>query len=315
MNGANIILDAHQNVWLIDFFHTHRGHIIKDLAKLENDVLYIWTPLNSAAELADAARVTDALLQVRDLAGELPDAAHAGITAPALVRAWNTLHKLRSFYPALLQSDRDPLQLLIAQLRYAVHTMGFDECNHWQKLWALYTAGQVAAIIEHRLTRTGPLRVDWVKPGLGITILPGRRDYGRDLATDIAGLKSAGVTHVLSLITDDELAARGVESLASALKENGLQHRQDALLDQRAATLEQMNNIASWLDAAGKDAKVAVHCMAGLGRSGMVVASYLTRSGMRADDAITQVRAKRSPRAVETAVQEAFVHQYAAQRE
>ena len=315
LNGANIILDAHQNVWLIDFFHTHRGHIIKDLAKLENDVLYIWTPLNSAAELADAARVTDALLQVRDLAGELPDAAHAGITAPALVRAWNTLHKLRSFYPALLQSDRDPLQLLIAQLRYAVHTMGFDECNHWQKLWALYTAGQVAAIIEHRLTRTGPLRVDWVKPGLGITILPGRRDYGRDLATDIAGLKSAGVTHVLSLITDDELAARGVESLASALKENGLQHRQDALLDQRAATLEQMDNIASWFDAAGKDAKVAVHCMAGLGRSGMVVASYLTRSGMRADDAITQVRAKRSPRAVETAVQEAFVHQYAAQRE
>lgn len=316
LNGANIILDAHQNVWLIDFFHTHRGHIIKDLAKLENDVLYIWTPVNSAAELADAVRVTEALLAVRDLAGELPHAADAGITAPSLVRAWDTVRKLRSFYPALLQSDRDPLQLLIAQLRYAVHTMGFEECNHWQRLWALHTAGRAAAIIEHRLTRTGPLRVDWIRPNLGITILPGRRDYGRDLATDIASLKAAGVTHVLSLITDDELAARGVESLVVELRDAGVGHRQDALLDQRAATIEQMDNIAGWLDATlEQGARIAIHCMAGLGRSGMVAASYLTRTGMRADAAITMVREKRSPRAVETAVQEEFVHKYAAHRE
>ena len=316
LNGANIILDAHQNVWLIDFFHTHRGHIIKDLAKLENDVLYTWTPDTSAAELAEAVRVTGALLEVRDLAGELPHAAEGNITTPVFVRAWDTVRKLRSYYPALLQSDRDPLQLLIAQLRYAVHTMGFEECNHWQRLWALHTAGRAAAIIEHRLTRTGPLRVDWIKPNLGITILPGRRDYGRDLATDIASLKAAGVTHVLSLITDDELAARGVESLASAVQTAGLKHRQDALLDQRAATLEQMDNIAQWLDEAlNSGARVVVHCMAGLGRSGMVAASYLTRSGMRADAAITLVREKRSPRAVETAVQEEFVHKYAGHRE
>jgi protein-tyrosine phosphatase/nicotinamidase-related amidase len=316
LNGANIILDAHQNVWLIDFFHTHRGHIIKDLAKLENDVLYIWTPVNSAVELADAVRVTEALLAVRDLAGELPHAADAGITTPVFVRAWETVRKLRSYYPALLQSDRDPLQLLIAQLRYAVHTLGFDECNHWQKLWALHTAGRAAAIIQHRLTRTGPLRVDWLQPNLGITILPGRRDYGRDLATDIASLKAAGVTHVLSLITDDELAARGVETLPSALHESGLGHRQDALLDQRAATIEQMDDIATWLDSIlAQGARVAIHCMAGLGRSGMAAASYLTRTGMRADAAIALVREKRSPRAVETAVQEEFVHLYAAHRE
>lgn len=28
LNGANILLDGHDNVWLIDFFHTHRGHIL-----------------------------------------------------------------------------------------------------------------------------------------------------------------------------------------------------------------------------------------------------------------------------------------------
>ena len=314
LNGANIILDAQRNVWLIDFFHTHRGHILKDLAKLENDLLFIWTPLDNAQDLAAATRLTDALFEVRDLAGALPEAAAVELATPALARAWDTIRKLRGFYPALLQSDRDPLQLLVAQLRYAVHTMGFEECNHWQKLWALYTAGHAAARIEQRLTRSGPLRVDWLAPALpnlGITLMPGRRDYERDLATDLATLKSGGVTHLLSLATPDELAAHGVESLATAAGAAGLAHRQEALLDQRATTPELMNDIARWLDAAlEQNGKVAVHCVAGLGRSGMVAASYLTRKGMSADAAIQLVRERRSPRAVETAAQEAFVRMY-----
>ena len=77
LNGANTILDANRNVWLIDFSHTDRGHILKDLAKLENDLLHIWTPLQNAEDLAAATRVTDALLAVRDLAGELPTAERA----------------------------------------------------------------------------------------------------------------------------------------------------------------------------------------------------------------------------------------------
>jgi len=46
----------------------------------------------------------------------------------------------------------------------------------------------------------------------------------------------------------------------------------------------------------------------------MVAASYLTRKGISADAAIALVRQRRSPRAVETAVQEAFVHAYAIQK-
>jgi len=319
LNGANIILDAHHNVWLIDFFHTHRGHILKDLAKLENDLLFIWTPVTNAAELAAAARVTDLLLSARDLGRDLPEPDRFGITAPALLRACHTARKLRSFYPGLLGSDRDPLQLLIAQLRYAVHTLGFDECNHWQKLWALYAAGHAAAKIETRLTNSGPLRVDWlapVRPELGITLLPGRRDYGRDLADDLAALGAAGVTHLLSVVTPDELADYGAEALPAAARAAGFACCEEALLDQRATTPEHMDRIARWLDSAlAAGGRVVVHCVAGLGRSGMVAASYLARGGMSADAAIALVRERRSPRAVETAVQEEFVHRYAASRQ
>jgi hypothetical protein len=36
-------------------------------------------------------------------------------------------------------------QWLLPQLRYAVHTMGFDEPNKLQRIWALYTASALSA--------------------------------------------------------------------------------------------------------------------------------------------------------------------------
>ena len=64
LNGANVIIDERDNVWLIDFFHTHRGHIFKDFAKLENDLLYIYTPIKSENDLTQAYAFTDFLLGV-----------------------------------------------------------------------------------------------------------------------------------------------------------------------------------------------------------------------------------------------------------
>ena len=88
LNGANIILDGHRNVWLIDFFHAHRGHVLQDFAKLENDLLYIWTPVEDEADLANACDFTDRLLEVEDLAAALPEP--PGDWRPQFQRAWRT---------------------------------------------------------------------------------------------------------------------------------------------------------------------------------------------------------------------------------
>jgi atypical dual specificity phosphatase len=53
----------------------------------------------------------------------------------------------------------------------------------------------------------------------------------------------------------------------------------------------------SWATAAGK--RVAVHCGGGLGRTGTLLACYLTHNGMTARDAIARVRTLR-PGSVET---------------
>src|SRR5262249_26063944 len=54
LNAANILVDAHDNVWVIDFFHAARGHVLKDLAKFENDLLYLLTPIDDDAQLREA---------------------------------------------------------------------------------------------------------------------------------------------------------------------------------------------------------------------------------------------------------------------
>ena len=314
LNGANIIIDAQGNVWIIDFFHTHRGHVLKDLIKLENDLLYIFTPIEGPAELEQAMALSDRLLAVEDLGRPLPAASFA---LPALQRAWDTARKLRSYYPELVGTDRDPLQLHIGMMRYAMHTMSFDECNLWQRRWAMYTGARCGDLIAERLGRSGPLRLDFVPEasirgdGLALTLLPGRRDYGRHLDQDLAAIRAGGITHVCSLLSPEEYGRYGVEGLPEAVRAAGLEHRALAVMDQAVPSLDEMRELVHWtqqaMDGGGR---VLFHCVGGLGRSGTAAACTLVAGGMDPDAAITAVRRARSPRAIESELQERFVREF-----
>ena len=107
LNGANVILDGHRNVWLIDFFHTKRGHVLQDFVKLENDLLYIWTPVDDDEDLRNACAFTDALLAVEDLAAPLPDA--PADWRPQFRRTWETVQHLRQLLPAARAVGPRPL--------------------------------------------------------------------------------------------------------------------------------------------------------------------------------------------------------------
>ncbi len=144
LNGANVIIDEQENVWLIDFFHTHRGHLLKDFAKLENDLLYIYTPVDDDKDLRLAYEFSDFLL-VHDDPFDLTENLPREFQNTQFERCYAALRHIRAIAKRTIgEQENLDTQWLIPLLRYAVHTIGFDEPNERQRVWALYMASHIS---------------------------------------------------------------------------------------------------------------------------------------------------------------------------
>jgi protein-tyrosine phosphatase len=179
----------------------------------------------------------------------------------------------------------------------------------------MYNSGFFGTLMEKRLKSGGRLRVDWINhdlvaPGqIGLTILPGRKDYSRSIDDDLHQLKKEGIEVIVPLITDDEFHHFGVDNLLKEYDENEFEVYRLPIMDQLVSSEKEMRVLISYLDEKIKQGKkVLLHCVGGLGRSGMAAASYLKYKGMDSGKAIDVVREARGPRAVETKIQEEFVH-------
>jgi len=314
LNGANILLDGHRNAWIIDYFHSRRHALHCDFAKLENDLLHLWTDVADETGLAEQMVLLEKVAAIADLGAAPAGAEESGIP-PRLHRTWETLRILRSLLAELVGTHRHPWQHQLAALRYAAHTLSFDEANEWQKRGALYATGLLATGCAAHLEDSLRLRVDRVPlpegGSVGLTILPGRKDRARDLEADLDQLVRLGTTHLVSLLTGEELVAYGASALPARAAAKGIVHRHVPMVDQRAGDEAGIRELVTWVREAARTGTVTVHCLGGLGRSGLVAACALVDDGMDPEQAIAEVRAHRSPRAVESAAQEAFVRAYA----
>jgi atypical dual specificity phosphatase len=81
-----------------------------------------------------------------------------------------------------------------------------------------------------------------------------------------------------------------------------------------APTATQVAQAIATIEAAVQGGqRVAVHCLAGVGRTGTVLAAYLVYQGASAAEAVAEVRSLR-PGSLETAAQVDAVHRYACSR-
>lgn len=102
---------------------------------------------------------------------------------------------------------------------------------------------------------------------------------------DFARLRKMGYSVIVSLECD-RLNTYEVEDA-------GFEHKKICVQDFMPPTFDQIDEFLEFVDAKlAEGKKVLVHCYAGRGRTGTMLAAYLVHRGMAADAAVREIREK-----------------------
>jgi atypical dual specificity phosphatase len=135
--------------------------------------------------------------------------------------------------------------------------------------------------------------VSWIVPGV---LAGGARPRGDE---DWRELRQAGVAAVLCLTEQPPPAREGIEVVHLPIRDFSPPTPDD--VERAVAAIDRFR---------AEGCAVLVHCGAGLGRTGTILACYLVSQGREADEAIAEVRTAR-PGSIETHEQEESVRRFA----
>lgn len=123
------------------------------------------------------------------------------------------------------------------------------------------------------------------------------------LAEDLAFLGRQGIKAILS-VSETPLEA-------NLVRKHGFSYLHVPIDDFTAPTIEKVEKCVGFIErmVSIEDRPVVVHCGAGCGRTGTILACYWVSRGISADEAIEMVRSAR-PCSIETESQKELIYQY-----
>ncbi|MBP6598578.1 MAG: ATP-binding cassette domain-containing protein [Giesbergeria sp.] len=147
---------------------------------------------------------------------------------------------------------------------------------------------------------SGPSGFSWLLPGkLAGTPQPGAVD---DIDADLAALKRAGVTLLITL-TEEDLAPE-------PLRRHGLSNLHLPIYSLEPPTVAQNHMLLRRMEVLLAQGHVlAVHCLNGIGRTGTVLAAWLVHQGLTAPEALRRIRLI-DAKYVQSPEQEAFLQRF-----
>ena len=123
--------------------------------------------------------------------------------------------------------------------------------------------------------------------------------------------KQRRVKLVVTLLDFNEIEDLGIVSFSTFLMDNGFNWIHCPIRDR--STCSDQKRIRTLLEdikeVLKSDKSVLIHCHAGLGRTGLLAATFLVSMGLTADSAIKTIRETR-PGSIETTEQERYVKEW-----
>ena len=165
---------------------------------------------------------------------------------------------------------------------------------------ALNTADDAADAPPCAPASRGPNGFAWLVPGrLAGTPMPG---VVNAIGHDLALLRRCGITTLITL-TENDLPQE-------PLAQHGLKNLHLPIRDREPPTVAQIQMLLKRMEMLlNKGEVLAVHCLAGIGRTGTVLAAWLVREGLTASEALRRVRLI-DHQYVQSTEQESFLQAY-----